>query len=82
MQHFEAVAPSRQASGHPARAAVLLATMVLAAVALVAMSSSGDRAEPVSFPLYSCAFRQLSFGSLLVSSAARLDPVCRHAGWS
>mmetsp|Transcript_70503 Transcript_70503/g.103345 ORF Transcript_70503/g.103345 Transcript_70503/m.103345 type:complete len:178 (+) Transcript_70503:35-568(+) len=47
MQPFEAVAPSRQASGRPARAAVLLATMVLAAVALVAMSSSGDRAEPM-----------------------------------
>ena len=49
MQPFEAVAPSRQVSGRPARAAVLLATVVLAAVALVAMSSSGDRAELLCF---------------------------------
>jgi hypothetical protein len=47
MENFQAVAPARAASNRPARAAALTIAMVLAAVALVVVSNSGNASEPV-----------------------------------
>ena len=47
MESFQAVAPARAASNRPARAAALTIAMVLAAVALVVVSNSGNASEPV-----------------------------------